>query len=84
MTCRLSSDKSKVSTTKMRDGELAVVVDWPGNPHMTGVVIQRLEGDALIVVGGPVRKGFSTGAGGRGLVRILEPGETMIVGSYES
>ncbi len=76
MTCIVVTEKPGVPVSRMEDGDLAVVVEWQHIPRLIGKVIQRCEGDCLVVIGEDST--FSEGALNRTIrVRILQSGDTI-------
>ena len=78
----VNENKDSVPIAEMRDGDVAVIMEW-GAPHHKGNIVQR-HGKKLICLG--MSEGHSWGnlltslkscSGNR--VRILEAGETLIV-----
>lgn len=77
MTCSVVTKKSGVPVLEMKDGELAVVVEWPQYEPFVGKAIQRCRGRCLIVLGVNCEDGrFEHGHTGCH-VRILHSGDTF-------
>jgi len=74
--------KTSVCVSEMKDGDVAVIVDWTCRSYI-GRVVQRY-GDYLITIGGRCSQGWgeyfkSENIGGSCEVRILEKDETLVV-----
>ncbi len=81
MYCTVVGDTEVVPLGHMKNGNLAVIVNWPGRSNDTGRVVQRHR-SSLIMVGAPSGKCCSIIFDGESLdggciVRILRPGETI-------
>ena len=73
--------KSDVSVTEMKDGDIAIITDWPGGGYV-GWIVQRY-GDDLITVGDNWGHGwslfFKDDHSKQCRVRILESGDELVV-----
>ena len=78
MTCSVVTEKPGVPVSEMKEwGHPAVIVEFPSKPRFIGAVVQRGEGDLIIVLG-PAGDSWKNGANLTGLrVRILQSGATI-------
>ena len=86
MPCKVDPPAVKgVGLSCMENGELAVIVSWPGWPQRVGQVVQRYQ-NAMVILGTRSGQCFPTLIGSNPescRVRILEPGESITIENYE-